>query len=152
MSYPSIVSKQAAQAHQDRKRRALDAGMTEARFQAICTTRYIIRKLLSFSHVECQEFQSTVHVSWKVIKTKTVMFSSEMQAFSVRPTLCRTCSCCSTWSLHTRTTWNCGILTKSRRGQYHTSRRSPQMPTSNSTTTSRKPRSKRLHIQGLKRP
>jgi hypothetical protein len=29
-----------------------------------------------------------------------------MQGYSGRPTLCRTCSCCSTWSLHTRTTWN----------------------------------------------
>ena len=41
--HPSIVSKQAAQARQDRKQRALDAGMTEARFEVICTTRYIIR-------------------------------------------------------------------------------------------------------------
>ena len=46
-----------------------------------------------------------------------VMFLPEMQGYSGRPTLCRTCSCCSTWSLHTRTTWNCGLLTKSRRGQ-----------------------------------
>ena len=35
-----------------------------------------------------------------------VMFLPEMQGYSGRPTLCRTCSCCSTWSLHTRTTWN----------------------------------------------
>jgi hypothetical protein len=69
--HPSIVSKQAAQARQDRKQRALDAGMTEARFQAICTTRYIIRKLLPFSHVECPEFRSTVHAAWKVIKAET---------------------------------------------------------------------------------
>ena len=65
--HPSIVSKQAAQARQDRKQRALDAGMTEARFQAICTTRYIIRKLLPFSHVECLGFRATVHAAWKVI-------------------------------------------------------------------------------------
>jgi hypothetical protein len=69
--HPSIVSKQAAQARQDRKQRALDAGMTEARFQAICTTRYIIRKLLPFSHVECPEFRATVHAAWKVIKAET---------------------------------------------------------------------------------
>jgi hypothetical protein len=156
-----------------------------------------------------------MHVSWKVIKTKTVMFSAEMQVFSVKfmslvqllinmvsvkdaaphVRLCGKfitqphvrCTCgaraartgtkdvtphvrlygelttqphvrspCDPvrhpWSLYTKTTWNCGILTKSIRGQYHTSRRSPQMSTSNSTTTSRKPRSKRLHIQGIKRP
>ncbi len=29
-----------------------------------------------------------------------VMFLPEMQVYSGRPTLCRTCSCCSTWSLH----------------------------------------------------
>ena len=69
--HPSIVSKQAAQARQDCKQRALDAGMTEARFQAICTTRYIIRKLLPFSHVECPEFRATVHAAWKVIKAET---------------------------------------------------------------------------------
>jgi 2-phosphoglycerate kinase len=45
--------------------------MTEARFQAICTTRYIIRKLLPFSHVECPEFRATVHAAWKVIKAET---------------------------------------------------------------------------------
>ena len=33
--------------------RPLDAGMSEDRFQAICTTRYIIRRLLPFTHVEC---------------------------------------------------------------------------------------------------
>ncbi len=52
--HPIIVSNQAAQARQDRKQRALDADMTEARFQAICTTRYIIRKILPFNHVERQ--------------------------------------------------------------------------------------------------
>jgi hypothetical protein len=70
-NHPSIVSKQTAQARQDRKQRALDAGMTEARFQAICSTRYIIRKLLPFSHIECPEFRATVHAAWKVIKAET---------------------------------------------------------------------------------
>jgi hypothetical protein len=35
--HPSIVSKQAAQARQDCKQRALDAGMTEARLTATST-------------------------------------------------------------------------------------------------------------------
>ena len=57
--HPSILSKQAADARHVRKQRALDAGMTEARFQAICTTRYIIRRLLPFSHVECKATRPT---------------------------------------------------------------------------------------------
>jgi hypothetical protein len=69
--HPSIMSKQASQARADCKKRALDAGMTEARFQSICTTRYIIRRLLPFSHVECPEFRATVHSAWKVIKAET---------------------------------------------------------------------------------
>jgi hypothetical protein len=40
-------------------------------FQTICTTRYIIRRLLPFSHVECPEFRDTVHSVWKVITTET---------------------------------------------------------------------------------
>ena len=69
--HPSMLSKQASQARADCKKRALDAGMTEARFQSICTTRYIIRRLLPFSHVECPEFRATVHSAWKVIKAET---------------------------------------------------------------------------------
>ena len=69
--HPSILSKQTADARHVRKQRALDAGMTEARFQAICTTRYIIRRLLPFSHVECPEFRATVHPAWRIIKAET---------------------------------------------------------------------------------
>ena len=69
--HPSIMSKQASQARADCKQRALDAGMTEVRFQSICTTRYIIRRLLPFSHVEYPEFRTTVHPAWKVITAET---------------------------------------------------------------------------------
>ena len=69
--HPSILSKQTAQARAECKQRALDAGMTEARFQSICTTRYIIRRLLPFSHVECPEFRATVHSAWKPITAET---------------------------------------------------------------------------------
>jgi hypothetical protein len=51
-----------------------------------------------------------------------VMFLPEIQGFSDRSTLCRTYNFFSTWSLHTRTTRNCWLLTKSRRGQYHEAR------------------------------
>jgi len=37
--HPTILSKQAKEAREQCKKRALDAGMSEARFQAICTTR-----------------------------------------------------------------------------------------------------------------
>ena len=45
--------------------------MSETRFQTICTTLYIIRRLLPFAHVECPEFRDTVHPVWKVITTET---------------------------------------------------------------------------------
>ena len=70
-THPTAISKQQKQARDESKKRALDAGMTEGRFQAICTTRYIIRRLLPFSHVECPEFRATVHPAWKVIKAET---------------------------------------------------------------------------------
>jgi hypothetical protein len=69
--HPTIVSRQQQKARDECKTRALDAGMSEARFQAICTTRYIIRRLLPFSHVECPEFRATVHPGWKVITAET---------------------------------------------------------------------------------
>ena len=50
-THPTAINKQQKQARDESKKRALDAGMTEGRFQAICTTRYIIRRLLPFSHV-----------------------------------------------------------------------------------------------------
>jgi hypothetical protein len=50
--HPTILRKQAKEAPEQRKKRALDAGMSEARFQAISTTRYTIRRLLPFSNVE----------------------------------------------------------------------------------------------------
>ena len=70
-SHPSIINKQAKDAREQCKKHALDAGLTEARFRAICTTRYIIRRLLPFNHVECPEFRVTVHPAWKVIKAET---------------------------------------------------------------------------------
>ena len=70
-THPTAISKQQKQARDESKKRALDAGMTEGRFQAICTTWYIIRRLLPFSLVEYPEFRATVHPSWKVIKTET---------------------------------------------------------------------------------
>ena len=54
--HPTVLSKQAKEAREQHKQRALEAGMSEVRFQAICTTRYIIRRLLPFRHVECLEF------------------------------------------------------------------------------------------------
>ncbi len=65
--HPIIVRKQDVQVRQDLEQRALDTGMTEARFQSICTTRYIISKFLPFIHVECPEFRSTVHTAWKYL-------------------------------------------------------------------------------------
>jgi len=70
-THPTNVSRLQKKAREECKTRALDAGMYEARFQAICTTRYIIRRLLPFSHVECPEFRATVHPAWKVIKAET---------------------------------------------------------------------------------
>ena len=70
-THPTVISQQQKQARDESKKRALDAGMTEGRFQSICTTRYIIRRLLPFSHVECPEVRSTVHPAWKVIKVET---------------------------------------------------------------------------------
>jgi hypothetical protein len=52
------------------KTHSLDVGMSEARFQAISTTWYIIRRLLPFSHVQCPEFRATVHPAWKVIRVR----------------------------------------------------------------------------------
>jgi hypothetical protein len=66
--HPTMLSKQAKEARTECMKRALDAGMSEARSQAICTTRYIIRKLLPFNHVECPEFRATVHATRKIIK------------------------------------------------------------------------------------
>jgi hypothetical protein len=70
----TILSKEAKVTREQCKKHALDAGMSEARFQGICTTRYIIRKLLPFSHhsVECPEFRATVHSVWKIIKTSKI--------------------------------------------------------------------------------
>ena len=56
-THPTAICKQQKQARDESKKRALDAGMTDGRFQSICTTRYIIRRLLPFSHVECPEFR-----------------------------------------------------------------------------------------------
>jgi hypothetical protein len=69
--HPTSISSQHKKARAECKTRALDAGMSETRFQAICTTRYIIRRLLPFSHVECPEFRATVHPAWKVITAET---------------------------------------------------------------------------------
>ena len=69
--HPVSISSQQKKARAECKTRALDAGMSETRFQAICTTRYIIRRLLPFSHVECPEFRATVHPAWKVITAET---------------------------------------------------------------------------------
>ncbi len=55
--HPTSISSQQKKARAECKTRALDGGMTQTRFQAICTTRYIIRRLLPFSHVECPEFR-----------------------------------------------------------------------------------------------
>ncbi len=49
---PTILSKQVKETREQYKKRALDAGMSEARFRAICDTRYIIRRLLPVIHVE----------------------------------------------------------------------------------------------------
>ena len=70
-THQTVLSTQAKAARQQCKQRAPDAGMSESRFQAICTTRYIIRRFLSFIHVECPEFCATVHPEWKVIKVET---------------------------------------------------------------------------------
>jgi hypothetical protein len=72
--HPSILSKQTADARQVRKQHTLDTGMPEAKFQAICTTRYIIRRLLPFSHVKCPEFRATVHPAWKLIKVSETLW------------------------------------------------------------------------------
>jgi hypothetical protein len=55
--HPTSISSQQKKTRAECKTRALDGGMTQTRFQAICTTRYIIRRLLPFSHVECPEFR-----------------------------------------------------------------------------------------------
>jgi hypothetical protein len=69
--HPTIIIRQQKKACDEYKTRALDADMSEARFQSICTTWYIIRRLLPFSHVECPEFRATVHPAWKVITVET---------------------------------------------------------------------------------
>ena len=76
--YPTTLTKQAKAARLHHTVHHSDAGlsearfqadMSEARFQAICTTRYIIRRMLPFSHVECPAFLATVHAAWKIIES-----------------------------------------------------------------------------------
>ena len=69
--HPTNISRQQKKAREECKTHALDARMSESRFQVMCTTRYIMRRLLPFRHVECPEFRATVHPAWKVIKAKT---------------------------------------------------------------------------------
>ena len=69
--HPTNISRQLKKARDECKTRALDAGMSETRLQSICTSWYIIRRMLSFSHVECPEFRATVHPAWKVITAET---------------------------------------------------------------------------------
>ena len=74
-THPTAISKQQKQARDESKKRALDAGMTEGRFQAICTTRYIIRRLLPFSQCtnnEARELITDMRVAVRHVNSSTI--------------------------------------------------------------------------------